>query len=97
MAFHRDWEPLRHDMWGPGILHFVFWVIVLIALVALAVWLITSTRKMSAPPPATPLPPQRPAVDPALEEARMRYARGQLSREDYVRIVTDLGGQAPPG
>ena len=34
--------------------------------------------------------------DPALEHARVRYARGELSRDDYLRVVNDLGGPAPP-
>ena len=34
--------------------------------------------------------------DPALEHARVRYARGELSRDDYLRVVSDLGGPAPP-
>jgi uncharacterized membrane protein len=37
---------------------------------------------------------QRP--DAALEIARARYARGELSREDYLRIAQDLGAQPPP-
>ena len=34
------------------------------------------------------------ALDPAIEEARMRYARGDLSREDFTRLVSDLAGPA---
>ncbi len=30
--------------------------------------------------------------DPGLDEVRVRYARGELSREDYLRLVEDLGG-----
>ena len=33
--------------------------------------------------------------DPALEHARVRYARGELSRDDYLRVVSDLGGPPP--
>jgi uncharacterized membrane protein len=33
--------------------------------------------------------------DPALEHARVRYARGELSRDDYLRLVNDLGGPPP--
>jgi uncharacterized membrane protein len=39
---------------------------------------------------------RRPAIaaphDDALETVRMRYARGDLSRDDYVQAVRDLGG-----
>ena len=34
--------------------------------------------------------------DPALEQARLRYATGQLARADYLQIVRDLGGPVPP-
>lgn len=32
--------------------------------------------------------------DPAMDHARMRYARGEMSREEYLRLVADLGGGA---
>ena len=34
--------------------------------------------------------------DPALEHARVRYARGELTRDEYLRVVNDLGGSPPP-
>ncbi|HZU73306.1 MAG TPA: SHOCT domain-containing protein [Acidimicrobiales bacterium] len=44
-------------------------------------------------PPAGP-----PPFDPALHELRMRYARGELSREEFLQRLVDLGGPAaPPG
>jgi hypothetical protein len=33
-------------------------------------------------------------VDPALAALRLRYARGELSREEFLRTSADLG--APP-
>jgi uncharacterized membrane protein len=33
--------------------------------------------------------------DPALEEVRLRYARGEMSREEFVRRSQDLGRSAP--
>jgi hypothetical protein len=38
--------------------------------------------------------------DPAFDQARFRYARGEISRDEYYRLVEDLGwgpGGAPPG
>lgn len=35
------------------------------------------------------------AADPALAAARLRYARGELSRDDYARIAADLGMPLP--
>lgn len=37
-----------------------------------------------------PTPVARP--DGALEELRLRYARGEMSREDYTQRLADLGG-----
>jgi hypothetical protein len=31
-------------------------------------------------------------VDPAMEEVRMRYARGEISREEFAAITRDLTG-----
>ncbi len=45
-----------------------------------------------APGPYPPMPP----VDQAVAQARYRYANGQLSREEYFRLLVDLGA-APPG
>ena len=41
--------------------------------------------------PAGGPPPPMPAHDP-LEVVRMRYARGELDREEYLAAVRDLGG-----
>ncbi len=38
-----------------------------------------------------------PAPDRALEEARVRYARGEIDRETFLRIAGDLGGRPAEG
>lgn len=35
-------------------------------------------------------------VDQALAELRLRYARGEMSRDDYLRIASDLGAPVAP-
>jgi Short C-terminal domain len=35
--------------------------------------------------------------DGALEELRLRYARGEMTREDYTQRLTDLGGRPAAG
>ena len=47
-------------------------------------------RQWACPPWAGPRP------DAALDIARARYARGELSREEYLRIAQDLGAPPPP-
>jgi uncharacterized membrane protein len=36
-----------------------------------------------------------PASDPALDELRMRYARGEVAREEFVATEADLRGFPP--
>jgi uncharacterized membrane protein len=75
--------------------------ILFLAVVAgLVVWIVLrTTRRPPAPAVAGGWVP-RFGPDPAVEHARMRYARGELSRQDYLRVREDLtpGGPAvaPP-
>ena len=75
--------------WGPAILHFVLMLLILGGIAALAVWLIQNARHGAYAHQhlATPA-----AEDTALREARMRYARGEMPREEFLQISTDLGG-----
>ncbi|MFN2614612.1 MAG: hypothetical protein ABR552_07325 [Actinomycetota bacterium] len=36
------------------------------------------------------------AIDPAIQQLRMRYARGDISRDDYLSAARDLGDPAAP-
>ena len=64
---------------------------VVAALIGVAVYV--AVRLASRHPGAAASPGAHP--DAALEQARMRYARGELTRDDYTRVVTDLGGHPP--
>lgn len=88
-----------------GRLVFLFAFLALLAIAAFALLrLVRPTQRQqvvaagptTAPGPVTyPAQPNAPA-DPALEQARMRYATGTLARADYLQIVRDLGGTVPP-
>ena len=43
---------------------------------------------------AVPTVPAPSRIDPALEELRLRYARGEMTREDYADRLADLTGEA---
>ena len=86
----RDYR--YHDHWNHAG-HLLGWLIPLVIIVALAVLTVWAVRRMSAPPAsAAPTPaPGTPQSDPAVESARIRYARGEISREEFLRVVEDLG------
>lgn len=66
---------------------FLWWLLFVLLLAALAVWAATAFRVAGRGAPAL-------AADPALAELRLRYARGEVARDDFVRVSADLG--APP-
>jgi hypothetical protein len=103
--------PLFGDRfgWQPFWVELLGWLLPLLLfglLAGLAVWALLRLGSRRAPGPGgtagwgawqgSPPPPAAPRHDPALEAARMRYAQGSISREEYFQIVHDLGGEAPP-
>jgi putative membrane protein len=64
----------------------ILWVVVLALLVAGAIWL---ARTLTRPPN----PPSGPG--PARAELDLRYARGDLTREEYLQRRADLEGGQP--
>jgi len=86
--------PVRHFGGGVEIFHIIFMVLLFAAVAMLVVWLVTSFRRGQLVHEHSH--PARATSDTALQEARMRYARGEMSREDFLQVSTDLGGGAPP-
>ena len=80
-------------------------LLLLAALITLAIFLARSPRhggpRLGFSPPAPPAPVTGVAGSPddALALVRLRYARGEMSRDDFLQTSTDLGGvlvAAPP-
>jgi putative membrane protein len=70
--------------------------LLLLGLVGLAVWaILRATSRGSAvfAAPSAGAAVVRP--DSALEELRLRYARGEMSREEFLQRSQDLGGFGP--
>ena len=80
---------------GPHLFAWLLFLILLVLLVALAVYLIVRWSSVRTPPPPPAGPPPR-AADDALEILRLRYARGEIDREAFLQASQDLGGPAPP-
>jgi uncharacterized membrane protein len=81
----------HHGLWFFGLVPLILWAI----LIGVAIWAVlrvTSRRAMVAT--TAPIPTgHRP--DAALEEVRLRYARGEMSREEFAQRSRDLGGNPP--
>ena len=61
-----------------------------VALVGLAIYTLVRLSRAAATPAAAAAA----GPDAAVESVRMRYARGEIDRDEFVRVSTDLG--APP-
>jgi uncharacterized membrane protein len=78
-----------HDHQG----HPVFWLLLLVLFLTLAAFAIYALVRL-ARGGAAPVDPEGTVSDAAVESIRMRYARGEVDRDEFVRVSTDLG--APP-
>jgi putative membrane protein len=68
------------------ILSSIVFVVFVIGLVLLIVWVV---RRMGAN--NSHYAAQSPASPTARDIAQMRYAKGEITREEYQQIITDLG------
>ena len=89
-----------HDGWWSGPLHAVVLLLLVALLVVGVVWIVrrlsTGTATATAVPAAVPVAAAAVAADPAVAALRMRYARGEVSREDFRHGMDDLTGAAAP-
>jgi putative membrane protein len=74
--------------WGMMLFGFLFFLLV-IGLVTWAIVALVRHGKRGAPP-ATGSAGVLPKAEDALEVARLRYARGEITREEYVALRDDL-------
>jgi uncharacterized membrane protein len=96
---HRGDPLVLYHHGGPGALSWTIFALQLLLLVALAALLASAfagSRWGRRPAPAGG--PAR-SADP-LEVVRLRYARGEIDRDQYLLATRDLGGhaegEAPP-
>jgi putative membrane protein len=59
-------------MWGGWIIMVIFWVLIIVAIVALIRWIAVQNR---------PAPSQK--EESALDILKKRYVRGEISKEDF--------------
>lgn len=70
--------------WIGMIIGFVFWVLVVVGLIWLIVW---AVRKAGQGNMTSTLPPVNQSPK---DIAQMRYARGEITREQYQALLEDL-------
>lgn len=99
-GYRHGWQPFWVELLG--------WLLPLLffgLLVGLTAWALLrlGSRRSPGSGPTTwwggtwqEPPPAAPRQDAALEAARMRYAQGAISREEYFQILHDLGAAPPP-
>jgi hypothetical protein len=102
----------RHgDDWWTGPAHFLVALAFVLLLVVAVVWLVRrvapaavapavtapATAAAAAPPAVPPAPAAAPTDDPAVAALRLRYARGEVGREEFQLTLADLtGGTTAP-
>ena len=77
--------------YGFGVIHMIFWVVILIGVVVAVVWLVRSmmTGGPAAGSHAPPAPARR---SPGLDVLEERYARGEINRDEYMEKKRDIQG-----
>jgi uncharacterized membrane protein len=88
-----DFAPMQfaeHHGGGPA-WHWALLFLFLLVLGSMFVWMVLQSRRK----PRAAVPAGASAVDPALEELRLRYARGEVGRDEFVTTEADLRGIAP--
>ncbi|MCX7782157.1 MAG: SHOCT domain-containing protein [Meiothermus sp.] len=84
---HRGrWDGFGY--YGLGMVDDVLWVLLLLGLLALVLVLIARLLRSPANGKAGPSP----ASDRALEIARERYAKGEISQSEYETLKKNLSG-----
>ena len=79
---------------GLGWVHDLFWLLIVVAVVAgvvIIVRLVLSHQETSG------RVPPRPVASQAMYELDLRYARGEIDRIEYMQRRADLLGQPAPG
>ena len=73
--------------------HPFLWLVVFVLFVTLIAFAVYSLVRLSRGGGASVVATSR--SDAALESVRMRYARGEIDRDEFIRVSTDLGAQPP--
>lgn len=96
-AWMENWGfPSTMTGWW-GIMGLTMGLPLIIIVVILLIIMREERQNIPIPPPPPVYPPVTPPQTPALQVLEMRYARGELSREEYWRMREELTGGKRPG
>lgn len=98
-GFGRGFGPDVRPAWMSGSRgHGGWWsvgdvlpLLLLVVLIGVVVWAVLRVTRHDRTPVGAVA-----GADSALREARLRYARGDMTRDEYLEKNRDLGGTAPP-
>ena len=91
-AYGDRFGPHGHGHRPLRILVFVLFL----ALLGTVIWLVVrEVRRRKTPALAGASAVGVTSADTALEQVRMRYARSEITRDEYVQLTRDLGGTPP--
>jgi uncharacterized membrane protein len=80
---------------GPGLMG---WLIFALLLALLAIAAYAALTRLARPElPRGPLAAPPPPNDDPLTVLRLRYARGEIVRDEFLQASADLGAPSPPG
>jgi len=81
-----------HDGLWNGPFHVIAFLLLVALLIIGIVWLLRRLAPVTASPAVAPAAAI--AADPAVATLRMRYAKGEVSREEFQSTLNDLAGAA---
>ena len=81
--------------WWPELLHGLIPLLILAAVIGFGVW---AVLRLTQRPPIAAIEGPGPLTrtDDAIEEVRLRYARGEMGRDEFLQRSRDLGGEGAP-
>jgi uncharacterized membrane protein len=91
------WVVVHHGWW-PGIFGELIPLLFLVAVLAFGVWAvrrITDGNRLVAGSAPRTAGIATAGADGALQELRLRYARGDVDRDEFTQRLHDLGGEGP--
>jgi putative membrane protein len=96
--WERPGWQVEHHGWWPGIDGELIPLLFLVAVIVFGIWAvrrITDSNRLLVTGPRATAGMATAGADGALQELRLRYARGEVDRDEFVERFRDLAGEGP--